>query len=118
MPGAKSGSPVVYETANRELRTRKDYFAQVGKPVIGIGWAEGICVGAEIKPGQIIAQIFWDDEDETNTPIEVPSKCAGRIELINGQIDYNWLHMDSQLLLRLAARKKTKRRKQRRRGRP
>jgi hypothetical protein len=115
MPGDQGDSPVVYEAANRELRTRKDYFAQVNKPVIGIELAEGICVGAEIKPGQLLAQIFWDDEDKTKTPIEAPSKCKGRIELINGQIEYEWLHLQSQVLLCLAVRKVIRRRKQRRR---
>ena len=114
MPGDQSDSPVVYEAANRELKTRKDYFAQANKPVIGIEWAEGICVGAEIKPNQLLAQIVWDDA--TKTPIEAPSKCRGRIELINGQIEYEWLHLQSQVLLRLAVRKVVKRRKRRRRG--
>jgi hypothetical protein len=104
----KSDSPVVYEAANRELKTRKDYFAQIDKPVIGIEWEDGIAVGATIKAEQLLAQIVWDDA--TNTPIVAPSKCRGRIELINGQIKYEWLHLQSQLLLSLAARKMVGRR--------
>jgi hypothetical protein len=109
MPRDQSDSPVVYETANRELKTRKDYFAQIHRPVIGIEWAEDIGVGAEIKPGQLLAEIVWDDGSKT--PIQAPPKCKGRIEFKSGQIDYDWLHMEPQLLLRLAARKIAKRRK-------
>jgi hypothetical protein len=115
MPRDQSNSPVVYEAANRELKTRKDYFAQIHKSVIGIEWAEGIVVGVEIKPGQLLAEIVWDDGSKT--PIKAPSKCRGRIELINGQIEYEWLHKEPQLLLRLAARKMAKRQKRRPRGR-
>jgi len=109
MPGDQSDSSVVYEAANRELKTRKDYFAQVDKPVIGIEWGKGIDVGAEIRPGQLLAEIVWDDASKT--PIEAPSKCTGRIEWKNGQIEYEWLHTESQVLLRLAVRKKAERRK-------
>jgi hypothetical protein len=114
MPRNQSNSPVVYETANRELKTRKDYFAQIHKSVIGIELAEGIGVGAEIKPGQLLAEIVWDDGSKT--PIKAPSKCKGKIDLINGQIEYEWLHKEPQLLLRLAVRKVVKRRKRGRRG--
>ena len=103
MANKQSNSPVVYEAANRELKTRKDYFAQIDKPVIGIEWENGIAVGAEIKPGQLLARIVWDDA--TKTPIVASSKCAGRIELINGQIKYEWLHLQPQLLLGLVAKK-------------
>ena len=103
MPRNQTDSPVVYDAANRELKTRKDYFAQIDKPVIGIKWEKGIDVGAEIKPGQLLAQIVWDNA--TKTPIVAPSKCTGRIKSINGQIEYEWLHLQSQVLLRLAARK-------------
>jgi hypothetical protein len=83
------------------LKTRKDYFAQIEKPVIGIEWENGIDVGAEIRSGQLLAQIVWDDG--TKTPILAPSECTGRIDWKNGQIAYEWLHKDSQVLLRLAA---------------
>jgi hypothetical protein len=97
----RSDSPVVYEAANHELKTRKDYFAQIGKPVIGIEWEEGIDVGAKIVSGQPLAQIVWDDT--TNTPILAPFQCTGRIDWKNGQIEYEWLHLESQILLRLTA---------------
>jgi hypothetical protein len=115
MPRDQSNSPVVYEAANRELKTRKDYFAQIHKSVIGIEWAEGIVVGAEIKPGQLLAEIVWDGGSKT--PIKAPSKCEGKIKSKNGQIDYNWLHLQSQVLLWLAARKMARRQKRRPRGR-
>lgn len=114
MPREQSDSPVVYEAANRELKTRKDYFAQIQKPVIGIEWAEGVEVGAEIKPGHLLAEIVWDDGSKT--PMNAPSKCTGRIEWKNGQIEYEWLHKEPQLLLRLAMRKAVKRPKRGRRG--
>ncbi len=101
MPGNQSNSPVVFEAANRELKTRKDYFAQIEKPVIGIEWEKGIDVGANIKSGQLLAQIVWDDA--TQTPILAPSKCTGTIDWKNGQIKYEWLHLQPQVLLRLAA---------------
>ena len=106
MPREKSSSPVVYEAANRELKTRKDYFAQIDKPVIGIEWAKGINVGAKIRSGQLLAEIVWDDASKT--PIEAPYKCTGRIVWKNGQIEYEWLHKDSQVLVRLEVRKKPK----------
>ena len=106
MPRDQSSSPVVYEAANRELKTRKDYFAQVDQPVIGIEWAKGIDAGAKIRSGQLLAEIVWDDASKT--PIEAPSKCTGSVEWKNGQIEYEWLHQDSQVLLRLAVRKKAK----------
>jgi hypothetical protein len=109
MPGNQSDSPVVFEAANRELKTRKDYFAQIEKPVIGIEWEKGIEVGANIKSGQLLAQIVWDDA--TQTPILAPSKCTGRIDWKNGQIEYEWLHLQPQTLLRLAAPKIAARRK-------
>jgi len=103
MPRNQSDSPVVYEAANRELKTRKDYFAQIPKPVIGIEWEEGIEVGEKIVSGELLAQIIWDDN--TKTPIIAPPKCRGRITWMNGQIEYEWLHLQSQILLRLAAGK-------------
>ena len=103
MPENQSDSPVVYEAANRELKTRKDYFAQIEKPVIGMEWEKGIEVGGKIKSGQLLAQIVWDDA--TQTPILAPSKCTGRVDWKNGQIEYEWLHLQPQALLRLAAPK-------------
>ena len=99
----QSNSPVIYEEANRELKTIKDYFANIGKPVIGIDWEEGIDVGTRIKSHQPLAQIVWDD-DSPKTCISAPPKCAGRIDWKNGQIKYEWLHLQSQALLRLAAK--------------
>ena len=101
MPGNQSNSPVVYDAANRELKTIKDYFAQIEKPVIGIEWEKDIAVGAKIKSAQLLAQIVWGDA--TQTPILAPSKCTGRIDCQNGQIEYEWLHIQPQVLLRLAA---------------
>ena len=101
MPKKKSDSPVVYETANRELKTKKDYFARIGKPVIGIEWEGNITVGAEVGKGQRLAHLVWDDG--TKTPMDAPSNCTGRIEWKNGQVEYEWLHLEPQVVLRLGA---------------
>ena len=103
MPGNQSDSPVVYEVANRELKTRKDYFAQIEKPVIGIEWEKDIAVGAKIKSGQLPGTNRLGRCDPN--PYFSPSKCTGRIDWKNGQIEYEWLHLQPQVLLRLAAPK-------------
>jgi len=101
MPENQNTSPVVYEAMNRELKTVKDYFAHIGISVIGIEWEAEIEVGTEITPGQLLAYIVWDGPPKER--LEAPVECGGRIEWKNGQIKYEWLHLESQVLLRLAA---------------
>ncbi len=101
MPENKNTSPVVYEVMNRELKTVKDYFASIGVSVIGIEWEAGIKVGEKITPSQLLGYIVWDGPPKER--LEAPAECEGRIEWKNGQIEYGWLHLQVQELLRLAA---------------
>lgn len=94
-------SPVVYDAMNRELRTVRDYFAQSDKEVLNIKWQPEIEEGAQIVPGQLLAHIDWTGG--TKDPLEAPSGCGGRIEWINGQIEYEKLDLRPEVLLRLEA---------------
>lgn len=96
-----STSAVVYDAMNRELRTVRDYFAQRDEVVLNIKWQPGIEEGAQIAPGQLLAHIDWDGAPEE--PLKAPSGCGGRIEWINGQIEYEKLDLRPEVLLRLEA---------------
>ncbi|MFQ6093869.1 MAG: hypothetical protein ACE5OR_14550 [bacterium] len=94
-------SPVVYDAMNRELRTVRDYFAQSDEEVLNIKWQPEIEEGAQIVPGQLLAHIDWSGG--IKDPLEAPSGCGGRIEWINGQIEYEKLDLRPEVLLRLEA---------------
>jgi hypothetical protein len=94
-------SPVVYDAMNRELRTVRDYFVQRDEEVLNIKWQPGIEEGAKIVAGQLLAHIDWSGG--TKDPVEAPSGCGGRIEWINGQIEYEKLDLRPEGLLRLEA---------------
>lgn len=97
----RSTSPIVYDAMNRELRTVRDYFAERDEEVLNIKWQPGIEEGAQIAPGELLAHIDWSEG--TKEPLEAPSGCGGRIEWINGQIEYEKLDLRPEVLLRLEA---------------
>jgi hypothetical protein len=84
---------------NRELRTVRDYFAERDEEVLNIKWQPGIEEGAQIAPGELLAHIDWSGG--TKEPLDAPSGCGGRIEWINGQIEYEKLDLRPEVLLRL-----------------
>ena len=96
-----SMSPVVYDAANRELKTVRDYFAQRRVAVLDIAWQARITEGARIIPHQFLARIRWDGEPEEF--LTTPADCAGTIVWLNERIPYELLHRRSEVLLRLAA---------------
>jgi hypothetical protein len=108
-------SPVVYDAANRELRTVKDYFAAREGQVLNIKWEKEINEGEEISSGDHLAQIIWEGADEE--PIHAPPGCTGVIDWINGQIEYEKLDLKPQALLRLGPSTQRGRRRGRRYGR-
>ncbi len=95
----RNDSPVVYDAANRELRTVKDYFAAREGQVLSIKWENDIEEGEEISSGDHLAQIIWEGADEES--IHAPPGCTGVIDWINGQIEYEKLDLKPQVLLRL-----------------
>ncbi|NIO04334.1 MAG: hypothetical protein GTN74_06875 [Proteobacteria bacterium] len=99
MPRNPSDTPVVYDSANRELRTVRDYFAGRDEEVLNIKWEDGIEEDALISPDQCLAQIIWDGA--SREPIDAPAECSGVIGWINGRIEYETLDLKSQVLLRL-----------------
>ena len=99
-------SSVVYDRENRVLNTVVEYFAQeyqAGRSVDQIEWADGVKEGSDVKPRQVLAQIVWNNgPDDT---IKAPASCTGTIASINGKIEYEWLHLKVQCLLRLKEQK-------------
>lgn len=91
--------PVVYETANQELRTVRYFFREQNDNVLSIQWVPGIRAGTIIQPNQVLAQINW--EMQTPQDIVAPPGCNGTIEKTNRRIDYGILTSDSERLLSL-----------------
>lgn len=99
MNGTHTHTPVVYETANQELRTVRFFFREQNDMVLSIQWEPGIRAGTVIQPNQKLAVIKW--EMQAPQDIVAPPGCNGTIEKTNRRIDYGVLTSDSERLLSL-----------------
>jgi hypothetical protein len=91
-------SPVVYDAANRELRTVTAFFPP-NDLVVQIRWEDGISVNANVWPGLHLATIVWNSG--RSAPMDAPAECTGRIIYQNRRILYEVLSEQSVSLLRL-----------------
>jgi hypothetical protein len=91
-------SPVVYDVANRELRTVTGFFPP-NDLVVQIRWEDAVSVNANVRPGQLLATIVWNSG--RSAPITAPAGCTGRITYQNRKILYEVLSEQSLTLLRL-----------------
>ena len=99
MNGSNPHSPVVYETANQELRTVRFFFKAQTDVVLSIKWETGISAGATVQPNQKLAEIRWEMQDPQD--IVAPPGCNGIVEKTNRRIDIEKLAIDSERLLSL-----------------
>jgi hypothetical protein len=99
MNGSNPHPPVVYETANQELRTVRFFFKETNDIVLQIKWEPGISAGATVQPNQKLAEIRWEMQDPQN--IMAPTGCNGIVEKTNRRINLEKLAKDSEHLLSL-----------------
>ena len=99
MNGNNPHSPVVFDKANRELRTVRFFFRKEDDVVLSIKWEAGVHAGTAVQPQQKLAQIRWEMQDPQD--IVAPPGCSGTVEKTNRRIAYEKLARDSQLLLSL-----------------
>ncbi|MHC4695204.1 MAG: hypothetical protein ACYTFA_00525 [Planctomycetota bacterium] len=69
---------VVFDRANRELRTVRFHFADKREAVVRIRWEKGIKCGVEIEPKRPLGHILWRKSEPE--PFRAPAGCAGIIE--------------------------------------
>jgi len=91
-------SPVVFEPVNRELRTVTTYFPS-SDSVAQIVWEASVRPNAQITTGQTLATIRWNSG--RSAPIQAPAGCDGRVTYQNGAVQYEFLSIQAQTLLRL-----------------
>ena len=96
---------VVFDEANRELRTVYPYFADSTCTVLAIRWMDGIKLKARIRKGTRLAEIEWDDG--TREIISAPVGCSGIIRSRNRRIPYEDLHVKSIRLVALELKGRT-----------
>ena len=99
MNGSNPHPPVVYDTANQELRTVRFYFKEQNDIVLSFKWESDIKAGATVQPGQKLAELRWESQEPT--AIIAPPGCNGTVEKSNRRIDFEKLDMNSERLLSL-----------------
>ena len=75
---------VTFDKLNRVLRTVRFHFRDKHESVLKIHWESGISRGANIKEGQLLAQIEWRKSGFED--IRAPKGCSGRVERTNRNI--------------------------------
>ena len=93
---------VVFDKANRELRTVRFHFADKGEAVVKISWEPGIRRRVEIVSGQLLARIEWRRSGVAE--VLAPKACNGTIQRTNRRVAYDKLRRESVLLLALEKR--------------
>ncbi len=79
----------VVETKNREVRFIVRYFAQRSQHVVKISWRESVRGGAQVNPGDELADLTWSDGNEE--VLKAPARCQGVIDVTNRRIAYEEL---------------------------
>jgi hypothetical protein len=100
MNGSNPHPPVVYDTANQELRTVRFFFKEQNDIVLSIKWESGVSAGATVQPNQKLAEIRWEMQESLD--IIAPPGCNGTVEKSNRRIDLEKLAIDSERLLSLS----------------
>ena len=90
---------VIFDKANRELRTVRFHFRTKRESVLKIHWEPGISRGATIKAGQPLAKIEWRKSGFEE--IRAPNGCAGTVERKKRKIPLLELKKESYCLLQL-----------------
>ena len=89
-----------FEPKNREVRFSVRYFAERDQHVVKISWREKAKGGAQVNPGDKLADLTWSDGNEE--VLAAPSRCKGVVDVTNRRIAYEELDKyPSQWALRL-----------------
>jgi len=90
---------VVYDSANKTLRSNKNYFSNRPKKVNKIDWRPEISVGAHISSGATLATVFYIGG--ATEPLNAPAGCDGKITILHEDILYEVVHEEAVDLLEL-----------------
>ncbi|MCG8417293.1 MAG: hypothetical protein MJE77_05030 [Proteobacteria bacterium] len=88
--------PCIYDAVNHEIRTVPAFFNN-GKVYAGFVRAEGLKIGAQVFPGQVLGALQW--EDGTAEPLLAPPGCRGQIDRFGSIKEHRIHRRPSQALL-------------------